>query len=59
MSRPASSLAGAIWSLAATGAGLFSSQAVLVVLTYALLVSLTAGEYDLSAAPVLTMSLRV
>lgn len=38
---------------------MFSSQAVLVVLTYALLVSLTAGEYDLSAAPVLTLSAMV
>src|ERR1700679_2411085 len=38
---------------------MLSSQAVLVVLTYALLVSLTAGEYDLSAAPVLTLSAMV
>ena len=38
---------------------MFSSQAVLVVLTYSLLVTLTAGEYDLSAAPVLTLSAMV
>ncbi|MDE2005892.1 MAG: ABC transporter permease [Rhodospirillales bacterium] len=41
---------------AANFTSMFSSQAVLVVLTYALVVSLTAGEYDLSAAPVLTLS---
>jgi ribose transport system permease protein len=44
---------------AANFTSMFSSQAVLVVLTYALLVSLTAGEYDLSAAPVLTLSAMV
>ena len=38
---------------------MFSSQSVLVVLTYALVVSLTAGEYDLSAAPVLTLAAMV
>jgi ribose transport system permease protein len=35
---------------------MFNSQAVLVVLTYGLVVSLTAGEYDLSIASVLTLS---
>ena len=44
---------------AANFTSMFSSQAVLVVLTYALVVSLTAGEYDLSAAPVLTLSAMV
>jgi ribose transport system permease protein len=33
-----------------------SSQAVLVLLTYALVVTLTTGEYDLSVAAVLTLS---
>ena len=33
-----------------------SSQAVLVLLTYALVVALTAGEYDVSVAAVLTLS---
>lgn len=36
-----------------------SSQAVLVVLTYALVVALTAGEYDVSVAAVLTLSSMV
>ncbi len=44
---------------AANFTSMFSSQAVLVVLTYSLVVSLTAGEYDLSAAPVLTLSAMV
>ena len=35
---------------------MFSSQAVLVVLTCSLVVTLTASEYDLSAASVLTLS---
>jgi ribose transport system permease protein len=33
-----------------------SSQAILVLLTYALVVTLTTGEYDLSVAAVLTLS---
>lgn len=37
-------------------ASMFSSQAVLVVLTYSLVITLTAGEYDLSAASVMTLS---
>ena len=37
-------------------ATIFSSQAVLVVLALALLLPLTAGDYDLSAAAVLTLS---
>jgi len=36
-----------------------SSQAVLVLLTYSLVVTLTAGEYDVSAAAVLTLSSMV
>jgi ribose transport system permease protein len=36
-----------------------SSQAVLVVLTYALVVTLTAGEYDVSVAAVLTLSAMI
>jgi ribose transport system permease protein len=40
-------------------ASMFSSQAVLVVLTYSLVVTLTAGEYDLSAASVMTLSAMV
>ena len=35
---------------------MFSSQAVLVVLTCSLVITLTASEYDLSAASVLTLS---
>jgi ribose transport system permease protein len=38
---------------------IFGSQAVLVVLTLALLVPLTAGDYDLSVASVLTLSSMV
>jgi len=38
---------------------IFGSQAVLVVLTLGLLVPLTAGEYDLSIASVLTLSAMV
>jgi ribose transport system permease protein len=38
---------------------IFGSQAVLVVLTLGLLVPLTAGEYDLSVASVLTLSAMV
>ena len=37
-------------------ATIFSSQAVLVVLALALLLPLTAGDYDISAAAVLTLS---
>lgn len=37
-------------------ATIFSSQAVLVVLALALLLPLTAGDYDLSAAAILTLS---
>ncbi len=44
---------------AANFTSMFSSQSVLVVLTYSFVVSLTAGEYDLSAAPVLTLSAMV
>ena len=44
---------------AANFTSMFSSQSVLVVLTYSFIVSLTAGEYDLSAAPVLTLSAMV
>jgi ribose transport system permease protein len=35
---------------------MFSSQSVLMVLTLSLMLTLTAGEYDLSAASVLTLS---
>ena len=38
---------------------IFGSQAVLVVLTLGLLVALTAGDYDLSIASVLTLSAMV
>lgn len=38
---------------------IFGSQAVLVVLTLALLVPLTAGDYDLSIAPVVTLTSMV
>lgn len=38
---------------------IFGSQAVLVVLTLGLLFPLTAGDYDLSAASVLTMSAMI
>jgi ribose transport system permease protein len=38
---------------------IFGSQAVLVVLTLGLLVALTAGDYDLSVASVLTLSAMV
>ncbi len=48
-----------IFLRAANFTSMFSSQAVLVVLTYSLVVSLTAGEYDLSAAPVLTLAAMV
>lgn len=40
-------------------ASLFNSQAVLVVLTYSLVITLTTGEYDLSAAAVMTLSSMV
>ena len=40
-------------------ASMFNSQAVLVVLTYGLVVTLTAGEYDLSVASVLTLSAMI
>lgn len=36
--------------------GIFGTQAVLVVLTLAILIPLTAGDYDLSAASTLTLS---
>ncbi len=48
-----------IFLRAANFTSMFSSQAVLVVLTYSLVVSLTAGEYDLSAAPALTLAAMV
>lgn len=45
-----------VFLTAATFQTMFGSQAVLLVLTLALIVPLTAGDYDLSVAGVLTLS---
>jgi ribose transport system permease protein len=48
-----------VFLTAATFQTMFGSQAVLLVLTLALIVPLTAGDYDLSVAGVLTLSAMI